>query len=147
LVVDFSVPRAPASQALKFFDQKLREIADANRLNWDSIAGHGTWDSNGPHPVPLHRPLGLLRYDPGMRDAAATVAPRPLPARNCASCAEPEHPGRKIFPHFTDSSRRFVLTCGDCIASGVPLAKQPVEERPHLEGYHAWETPSWEGVG
>lgn len=155
LTVNFNGRHVGKSEAARahgfreFFDQKMREIADANALKWfgDTLSGHITWNANGPRPIPLHRPLGLLRNEPGMHEAAATVALRPVPRRTCSACAEPEHPGRKLFPHLTDSSRGFVLTCGDCIASGVPLAKQPVNERPHLERYHAWETPSWEGVG
>jgi hypothetical protein len=72
----------------------------------------------------------------------AEPLPKPRRAPTCFTCHESEHPGRKLLR----ASPISPLTCGDCMARGVPLAKQPVKEPERIK-YHAWETPSWDGVG
>ncbi len=71
-----------------------------------------------------------------------------LTPRPCSKCGFPEHSGRKLFELHRefDDGNRYVLLCGDCASDGTPLEQQPVK-RPEPINWHAWQTPSAEGVG
>lgn len=81
---------------------------------------------------------------PGLRhDNASTRAFKKrygliLKPRTCTVCGEPEWSGRRIVG--------MGGSCGDCLSGGIPITAQPVKE-PERIRYHAWETPSWDGVG
>ncbi len=89
---------------------------------------------------------------PGLRSSspiAREFREKHFPEPRCYKCDAPEWAGRKMF------ARRMVnrhgetetlLTCGDCLKNGTPLAAQPVRESEPIN-YHAWQTPCDEGVG